>query len=342
MTFSLYKNEFLVILGPSGCGKTTILRLVSGLEKPSSGEIFINGKNVSDIEPRDRGVAFVFQDYSLYPNMNVYDNIAFPLRCRKVEKEQIRQKVDTIINDLDIADCVNKMPSSLSGGQKQRVAIARSLVRNPEVILMDEPFSNLDNDLKMSLRSLLANVRKRTDSSFIYVTHDRSEALALADRIMILKSGKLEQISSPLDLFTHSKNMFVSRSISIPEMNFLKGRFLKKEKNIFIDGKSLSLSDLKTERKFTPNCDKDIYIGIRSDKIHFDENGFIDTELEHEEFNGSYINYYLKYKDDIILASLNLEDKKMIRKDSKKIKLSFFLDDAHFFDFETGDNIEKY
>lgn len=211
---------------------------------------------------------------------------------------------------------------------------------------MDEPFSNLDSDLKISLRTMLSSVRAKTNSSFIYVTHDKTEALSLADRIMVLRNGKVQQISSPGEMFAKPANMFVARSVSVPKMNFIPSRYLKNENGVLINGKILKFDGFKNKHSIKADEDKDIYIGIRSDKIHFSENGFIDVGIESAQFAGSHVNYYLKYKNGQILLTEVIEKKDnslMINNSTNiELKISFSLDDAFFFDAITEDNLEEY
>lgn len=212
-------KEFIVLVGSSGCGKSTILRLISGLEDISSGEIMIDGKVVNNVHPKDRDIAFVFQSYALYPHMSVYDNIAFGLKMRKYSKAVIDEKVHEVAKALDLADLLNRKPRQLSGGQRQRVALGRAIVRNPKVFLMDEPLSNLDANLRVQMRSEIKRLHQKLQTTFIYVTHDQTEALTMGDRIVVLDKGKIQQADSPEVIYNNPKNKFVAGFIG--QMNFI-------------------------------------------------------------------------------------------------------------------------
>lgn len=217
-------KEFVVLLGPSGCGKTTTLRMIAGLETPTKGNIFIGGKNVTMIEPWARDVAMVFQSYALYPHMTIFDNIAFPLRMHKQNKTQIKENVEKTAELLEIKTFLNRKPKQLSGGQRQRVALARAIVRNPKVFLMDEPLSNLDAKLRVLMRIELKKLQRRLGVTTIYVTHDQTEAMTLADRVAIQYNGVLQQYAPPTEVFAHPANKFVAGFVGTPPMNFIEGK----------------------------------------------------------------------------------------------------------------------
>ena len=217
------EGEFLVLLGPSGCGKSTTLRMVAGLEKPTSGNIYIGDSLVNNVHPKDRDVAMVFQSYALYPHMTVHDNLAFPLKMRKYSKEDIEKTVNRAAEILEISELLNRRPRELSGGQRQRVALGRAIVRNPKVFLMDEPLSNLDAKLRVQTRIELKNLQKKIGTTTIYVTHDQAEAMTLADRVAIMKQGTLQQVAPPTDVYAHPANKFVAGFIGSPAMNFIDG-----------------------------------------------------------------------------------------------------------------------
>lgn len=212
-------KEFIVLVGPSGCGKSTLLRMIAGLEEISEGDIYINGKQVNDVAPKDRDIAMVFQNYALYPHMTVYENMAFALKIRKYKKDVIDQTVNEAAEILGIKDLLQRKPKALSGGQRQRVAIGRAIVRNPQVFLMDEPLSNLDAKLRNQMRAELIKLRKRIDTTFVYVTHDQTEAMTLGDRIVIMKDGLMQQIGTPEEVYDNPNNMFVASFIGTPQMN---------------------------------------------------------------------------------------------------------------------------
>ena len=219
-------KEFIVLVGPSGCGKSTTLRMVAGLEEISGGELYIDGQLVNDVEPKNRDIAMVFQSYALYPHMTVYENMAFPLKLRKVDKAEIDRRVKEAAETLDITQYLDRKPKALSGGQRQRVAIGRAIVREPKVLLMDEPLSNLDAKLRNQMRAEIIKLRQKINTTFIYVTHDQTEAMTLGDRIVIMKDGFIQQIGTPQEVFDHPANLFVAGFIGMPQMNFFDARLL--------------------------------------------------------------------------------------------------------------------
>ena len=221
-------KEFIVLVGPSGCGKSTTLRMVAGLEEISEGELYIDGKLMNDVAPKDRDIAMVFQNYALYPHMTVYDNMAFSLKLKKTPKAEIDRKVREAAEILDITQYLNRKPKALSGGQRQRVAIGRAIVRNPKVFLMDEPLSNLDAKLRNQMRAEIIKLREKIDTTFIYVTHDQVEAMTLGDRIVIMRDGFIQQIGTPQEVFNHPANLFVAGFIGTPQMNFFDATLAKK------------------------------------------------------------------------------------------------------------------
>ena len=230
------KGEFVVFVGPSGCGKSTLLRLIAGLEEITEGEISIGDKVVNEIAPSKRGVAMVFQNYALYPHMNVYKNMSFALRQARMKKDEINRRVKNAAEILQISDFLLKTPRSLSGGQRQRVAIGRAIVREPDVFLFDEPLSNLDAALRVNTRLEIARLHKRLGTTMIYVTHDQVEAMTLADKIVVLNNGKIEQIGSPIELYENPLNMFVAGFIGSPKMNFLNSKTLTKNISTIVKG----------------------------------------------------------------------------------------------------------
>ena len=219
-------KEFIVLVGPSGCGKSTTLRMVAGLEEISEGELYIDGQLMNDVEPKNRDIAMVFQSYALYPHMTVYENMAFPLKLRKVAKEEIDKRVKEAAEILDITQYLDRKPKALSGGQRQRVAIGRAIVREPKVLLMDEPLSNLDAKLRNQMRAEIIKLRQKINTTFMYVTHDQTEAMTLGDRIVIMKDGFIQQIGTPQEVFDHPANLFVAGFIGMPQMNFFDARLL--------------------------------------------------------------------------------------------------------------------
>jgi multiple sugar transport system ATP-binding protein len=234
--FSLDVNsgEFMVLLGPSGCGKTTVLRCVSGLASPTSGEIYIGNEKVNDLPPKDRDVAMVFQNYSLYPHMNVYDNIAFPLKMRKMDKREIEERVMNIADLLNIDNLLNRKPREISGGQMQRVALGRALVRKPKIFLMDEPLSNLDAKLRTEMRIEIKKLQKKVGITTLYITHDQVEAMSMADIIGVMEKGKLQQLGSPNTVYNHPNNQFVASFIGMPPMNFIECKVVRDSSGVYL------------------------------------------------------------------------------------------------------------
>src|SRR5699024_3152720 len=231
-------KEFLVLVGPSGCGKSTALRMIAGLEEITSGEIYIDGKMVNDVLPKDRDIAMVFQNYALYPHMTVYDNMAFGLKLRKFKKEQIRQRVNDAAKILGLEGLLDRQPKALSGGQRQRVALGRAIVRNPKVFLMDEPLSNLDAKLRVQMRSELQKIHRRLQTTTIYVTHDQTEAMTMATRLVVMKDGIIQQVGEPKEVYDFPENVFVGGFIGSPSMNFLEGELI---------GNTFQMGDIKID-----------------------------------------------------------------------------------------------
>ena len=227
-------NEFVVLVGPSGCGKSTTLRMIAGLEDITSGSLYIDGVLVNDVEPKDRDTAMVFQNYALYPHMSVYDNMAFAIRKRNKDKSQVDKAVREAAEILGLTYFLDRKPKELSGGQRQRVAIGRAIVRKPKVMLMDEPLSNLDAKLRNQMRSEILSLRKRIDATFVYVTHDQTEAMTLGDRIVVMKDGEVQQIGTPDEIFSFPRNLFVATFIGTPEMNIIVGDAVKDDGKWFL------------------------------------------------------------------------------------------------------------
>ncbi len=247
-------KEFIVLVGPSGCGKSTTLRMVAGLEEISGGELYIDGKLMNDVAPKDRDIAMVFQNYALYPHMTVYENMAFSLKLRHAPKDEIDKKVREAAEILDITQYLDRKPKALSGGQRQRVAIGRAIVRDPKVMLMDEPLSNLDAKLRNEMRAEIIKLRNRINTTFIYVTHDQTEAMTLGDRIVIMRDGYIQQIGTPQEVFNHPANLFVAGFIGMPQMNFFDAQLTREGNKFFVElgGTKTELSEDKEERLRCP------------------------------------------------------------------------------------------
>ncbi len=265
-------KEFVVFVGPSGCGKSTTLRMVAGLEDITEGELYIDGELMNDVPPKDRNIAMVFQNYALYPHMSVYDNMAFGLRIKKVDKAEIDRRVHEAARILDIEKLLDRKPKALSGGQRQRVAVGRAIVRNPKVFLFDEPLSNLDAKLRVQMRAELSDLHLRLNATMIYVTHDQVEAMTMASKIVVMKDGKVQQIGSPLFLYNHPINKFVAGFIGSPPMNFLTVKVLEKNGAIVLDEGSFEIKPTEEHAKFIKKyVGKEIYFGIRPEDLIFTE-----------------------------------------------------------------------
>ena len=275
-------KEFIIFVGPSGCGKSTTLRMIAGLEDISSGELWIGDKLVNDVEPKDRDIAMVFQNYALYPHMSVYDNMAFGLKLRKVPKEKIDKAVHEAAKILDIEHLLDRKPKALSGGQRQRVAMGRAIVREPKVFLMDEPLSNLDAKLRVQMRVEISKLHQRLQTTIIYVTHDQTEAMTLGTRIVVMKDGIIQQVDTPQNLYDKPCNLFVAGFMGMPPMNFIDCKVVKSGADVLLmfGSHSIKVPDSKAERLIALDAiDKEVVLGIRPEDIH-DEQLFIESSPE--------------------------------------------------------------
>ena len=314
-------KEFIVLVGSSGCGKSTILRLISGLEEITNGEIFIDDKIVNNAHPKDRDIAFVFQSYALYPHMSVYDNIAFGLKMRKYDKKTIDEKVRNAAKVLNLEELLDRKPKQLSGGQRQRVALGRAIVRNPKVFLMDEPLSNLDANLRVQMRAEIKRLHKDIKTTFIYVTHDQTEALTMGDRIVVLDKGSIQQVDTAEKIYNHPKNDFVAGFIG--QMNFFYSKVCNNK--IFIEGvefelpKDFGLDELK--------------IGIRPEKMLSGDNKIIAT-VDIVEMTGGDKNVYFNLNDSKCVAKVPLD-----YQFDKNIELRLNIKDMYFFNPISGENL---
>ncbi len=302
-------KEFIVLVGPSGCGKSTTLRMVSGLEEITEGELHIGGHLVNDVAPKDRDIAMVFQNYALYPHMTVYENLAFALKLRHVKKQEIDQKVREAAKILDITELLQRKPKALSGGQRQRVAIGRAIVRHPQVFLMDEPLSNLDAKLRNQMRAKIIKLRQDVNTTFIYVTHDQTEAMTLGDRIVIMKDGFIQQIGTPQVVFNHPANLFVAGFIGSPQMNFFDAKLQKYDRKykVLVSGAGIPLTDEMSAKLFKKGIEnQDITMGIRPEHMNIalqDDPGAIHSIVEVIEMMGSVMHLHLRVDEqDIIIC----------------------------------------
>ena len=301
-------KEFIVLVGPSGCGKSTTLRMIAGLEEISAGELYIDGKLMNDVAPKDRDIAMVFQNYALYPHMTVRENMAFPLKLRKVPKDEINQKVEQAAQILDITQYLDRKLKALSGGQRQRVAIGRAIVREPKVLLMDEPLSNLDAKLRNQMRAEIIKLRHRIDTTFIYVTHDQTEAMTLGDRIVIMKDGFIQQIGTPQEVFDHPANLFVAGFIGTPQMNFFDAELVKQDGRyaVVLDGMTVVLSDEKQERLAAHGvAAQHVTLGVRPQHISLQgDSTMVKARMDVFEMMGSEIHLHatMNGRDMVIIV----------------------------------------
>ena len=328
-----------VVVGPSGCGKSTTLRMIAGLEEITEGELYIDGKLVNDVAPKDRDIAMVFQNYALYPHMTVYDNMAFSLKLKKVPKAEIDRKVKEAAEILDITQYLDRKPKALSGGQRQRVAIGRAIVRSPKVFLMDEPLSNLD----AKLRAEIIKLREKIDTTFVYVTHDQVEAMTLGDRIVIMRDGFIQQIGTPQEVFNHPANLFVAGFIGTPQMNLFDATLAKKNDKYVatILGHDFELPEAKQAAlKAMDKVPSDVIVGVRPVHVHLADNG-IDATVDVSELMGSELHLHVNSagKDVVIVVPTTDIDIDSVHGGHKTVKYSFRPDLMHFFDKETEKNL---
>lgn len=339
-------QEFIVLVGPSGCGKSTTLRMVAGLEEISGGDLLIDGVRVNDVEPKDRDIAMVFQSYALYPHMTVRGNMEFPLKLRKMPKDEIKKRVDAAAETLGITEYLDRKPKALSGGQRQRVAIGRAIVREPKVLLMDEPLSNLDAKLRNQMRAEIIKLRQRIKSTFLYVTHDQTEAMTLGDRIVIMKDGVIQQIGTPQEVFDHPYNLFVAGFIGMPQMNFFDAELVEKEGaySVKVGEIEVALSAEKQERlKAKQVKSQEITLGVRPEHITLlaDDQSGIHGTIEVAEMMGSAVHLHASAcgKDTIIIVDTMNLDKGQNLSIGANIQFTFDGNVAHVFS-KDGLNLE--
>ncbi len=314
-TLEIKDKEFLILVGPSGCGKTTTLRMIAGLEEISEGELFIGDKLVNDVAPKDRDIAMVFQNYALYPHMSVFDNMAFGLKLRKTPKEEIKRRVEEAARILDITHLLDRKPKALSGGQKQRVALGRAIVRNPKVFLLDEPLSNLDAKLRALMRTELTKIHQRVGTTFVYVTHDQTEAMTMATRIVVMKDGLIQQVDTPQVLYDSPCNLFVAGFIGTPQMNFINCLLERKGEDAYLTYGNNSIK-LPAEKGNNPDLKdyfgQEVIAGIRPEAIR-DEASYleqypdciINTDVEVTELMGAEIYLYLISEEQNLIARVS-------------------------------------
>lgn len=342
-------REFIVLVGPSGCGKSTTLRMVAGLEEISGGDLLIDGKRVNDMAPKDRDIAMVFQSYALYPHMTVRENMEFPLKLRKMPKDEMNKRVDEAAEILGITQYLDRKPKALSGGQRQRVAIGRAIVREPKVLLMDEPLSNLDAKLRNQMRAEIIKLRQRIDTTFIYVTHDQTEAMTLGDRIVIMKDGIVQQVGTPQEVFDHPANLFVAGFIGMPQMNMFDAKLVEQsgKYSVELDGVSIALSEEKQAALAKNNVkSQEITLGIRPEHITLAEAGkdAITGKVDVSEMMGSAIHLHVNAcgRDTIIIVqTMDLKGGEDLSIGSE-ISFTFGGNAVHVFNKETGENLEVF
>ncbi len=348
-------KEFIVFVGPSGCGKSTTLRMIAGLEEITSGELYIDGKLVNDIEPKDRDIAMVFQNYALYPHMTVYDNMAFALKLRKVSKEEIDVKVREAAEILDITQYLERKPKALSGGQRQRVALGRAIVRNPKVFLLDEPLSNLDAKLRAAMRTEITKLHNKLQTTFIYVTHDQVEAMTMGTRIVVMKDGFVQQIGAPQHLYDNPANKFVAGFIGTPQMNFFDAKLSKDGKVAFANGQTMIIpKGMMDKLDFTDG--QEVILGIRPEDFHT-EAVFLDTcenkiiaRVDVREDLGSETILYAdldlnavseKVVDKTGFTLTAKVDSRTVVARNENVTLGIDVNHLHFFDKTTEKNLKK-
>jgi multiple sugar transport system ATP-binding protein len=330
-------REFVVLVGPSGCGKSTTLRMVAGLEDITSGELYIDGRLVNDVPPKDRDIAMVFQNYALYPHMSVYDNMAFGLKIRKFPKEEIEQRVREAAKILDIEQLLDRKPKALSGGQRQRVAVGRAIVRKPKVFLFDEPLSNLDAKLRVQMRAEISSLHNRLKATMIYVTHDQVEALTMADKIVVMKMGIIQQIGGPLPLYNEPNNKFVAGFIGSPPMNFITTDIEKEGTDLFANEGTFRIKlEGKNKKLLTPYLGKKVTFGVRPEDVVFSDNPIPDTTLNGQvsviEPLGSETHIYVSLGKNQVIGKI---EPSIILKVDQKVSLIPDMEKVKFFDYET-------
>ncbi len=345
-------KEFIILVGPSGCGKSTTLRMIAGLEEISEGELYIGDRLVNDVAPKDRDIAMVFQNYALYPHMTVFENMAFGLKLRKVPKDEISRKVEEAARILDITHLLDRKPKALSGGQRQRVALGRAIVREPQVFLLDEPLSNLDAKLRAQMRVEISSLHQKLGTTFIYVTHDQTEAMTMGDRIVVMKDGFVQQVDSPQNLYSSPVNQFVAGFMGSPQMNFIDAVLRKVEGKYTIEFGSedtktsrgrkyyIELPESKVdEEALSPLVDNEIILGVRPENIHDEEmfissakTGIIDCDVEITEMMGAETYLYITCEGIPLTARV---DPRSTARPQDNIKVAIDPNKIHIFDKET-------
>ena len=339
-------KEFIIFVGPSGCGKSTTLRMIAGLEDISSGELWIGDKLVNDVEPKDRDIAMVFQNYALYPHMTIYDNIAFGLKLRKTPKHEIDRLVHEAAKSLDIDHLLDRKPKALSGGQRHRVAMGRAIVRNPKVFLMDEPLSNLDAKLRVQMRIEISKIHQRLGTTIIYVTHDQTEALTLGTRIVVMKDGIVQQVAAPVELYQKPKNLFVAGFIGSPQMNFIDAKVVNNGNDVLLQfgNNSIKVPEAKAKTLISNGYEgKTVVLGIRPEDIKDEEvfintspDSVVDATIKVYEMLGAEVFLYFDLDQFSMCVRVN---PRTTARPGDTIKLAFDLSKIHIFDKQTEEVI---
>lgn len=336
-------QEFIVFVGPSGCGKSTTLRMIAGLEEISEGEFFIDGKRMNDVEPKERDIAMVFQNYALYPHMTVYENMAFGLKLRKFKKPEIKRRVEEAAKILGLEDYLDRKPKALSGGQRQRVALGRAIVRDAKVFLMDEPLSNLDAKLRVQMRAEIAKLHQRLKTTTIYVTHDQTEAMTMATRIVILKDGFIQQVGTPKEVYDFPANRFVGGFIGSPAMNFFEG--IIADGHFLVDDRSVSIpAETAAMLKELGYDGKPVALGIRPEHIHVNNEDLagvpaseFGAEITVSELTGAETILYAVYANQEFIARVDADTRIQA---GDTATLAFDMSHVHFFDMESGERLK--
>ncbi|MCD8390715.1 MAG: sn-glycerol-3-phosphate ABC transporter ATP-binding protein UgpC [Firmicutes bacterium] len=334
-------KEFIILVGPSGCGKSTTLRMIAGLEEISEGELYIDGRLVNDVAPKDRDIAMVFQNYALYPHMTVYDNMAFALKLRKTPKAEIKARVTEAAKILDIEHLLDRKPKALSGGQRQRVAMGRAIVRDPKVFLMDEPLSNLDAKLRVAMRTEIKKLHNKLQTTFIYVTHDQTEAMTMGTRIVVMKDGVVQQVDTPANLYNNPCNAFVAGFIGSPQMNFIDAELSSENGGIYASfgDNKIKIPEGKVNDELKSYVGKTVILGIRPEDLHDDE-AFISSrpdavcsaDIEVTEMMGAETYLYMDVAGSSFTARVN---QRSTTKAGDNIKIAFDTNKLHIFDKDT-------
>jgi multiple sugar transport system ATP-binding protein len=338
-------KEFIIFVGPSGCGKSTTLRMIAGLEDISSGELYIGDKLCNTVPPKDRDIAMVFQNYALYPHMTVFNNMAFGLKLRHVPKDEITRKVKEAAAILDLTHLLDRKPAAMSGGQRQRVALGRAIVRSPKVFLLDEPLSNLDAKLRAQMRTEISKLHKKLGTTFIYVTHDQTEAMTMGDRIVVMKDGVIQQVDTPQHLYECPVNKFVAGFLGSPQMNFIDAKLAKKGSSYYVEfgGFTIDVPETKVTPELAEYVGKEVILGIRPENVHDEQmylsnatTGIADCDVDITEMMGAETYLYLTCGGSPVIARVS---PRSTAKAGDKIKVAFDPTKIHLFDKETEETI---